>query len=106
MGPRASERYGEETVLTLVGSGTSDRPASSLVTFVDYAGRAAAFSFRCVPIMKASRMCTSFPHGDLLMEIVLRSPSRRRVADTISFHLTTLVPWSSGVADTDGEPTC
>jgi len=38
VGPRASERYGEETILTLVGNGTSDRPASSLVTFVDGAG--------------------------------------------------------------------
>jgi len=52
--PRGSERYGEETVLTLVGNGTSDHPVCSLVTFVDYAGRAAAFSFRCVPIMKVS----------------------------------------------------
>ena len=54
LGSRASERYGEETVLTFVGNGTADRPANSLVTFVDYAGRAAAFSFRSVPKMKVS----------------------------------------------------
>jgi hypothetical protein len=54
VGPRASERYGEEPVVTLVGNGTSDRPASGLVTFVDYAGRAAAFSIRCVQKMKVS----------------------------------------------------
>lgn len=38
VGPRASERYGEDIILTQVGNGTSDRPASSLVAFVDYAG--------------------------------------------------------------------
>jgi len=54
VGRRAAEPYGEQTVLTLVGNGTSDRPASSLDTFVDYAGRTTASSFRRVPIMKVS----------------------------------------------------
>jgi hypothetical protein len=78
VGPGASERYGEETVLTLVGNGTSDRPASSLVTFVDCAGRSAAFSFRCFPKMKAS------------VEDVYPFSTRRRVnGDCLSYSVQT-----------------